>query len=123
LIVKTSTPDASLAQVYPSPTPEADAAELVALQDQYERREAARAGMSLEDWKTAQLAKLDRLQAGADAIAAALKPPEREQITLSSLGAVKADPDTITDTQGVVNGDAHEIGLGTGAYTTGRKPS
>jgi hypothetical protein len=122
-IVKTSTPDASQARVYPSPTPEADAAELEALQEQYERREAARAGMSLEDWKAVQLAKLDRLQAGADAIAAALRPPVREQITLSSLGAVKADPDTITDTQGIVNGDAHEIGIGTGAYTTGRKPS
>jgi hypothetical protein len=122
-IVKTSTPDASQARVYPSPTPEADAAELEALQEQYERREAARAGMSLEDWKAVQLAKLDRLQAGADAIAAALRPPVREQITLSSLGAVKADPDTITDTQGIVNGDAHEIGIGTGAYTTGRKPT
>lgn len=36
---------------------------------------------------------------------------ERETITLSSLGAVKPDPNTLV-------GD--EIGLGTGAYTTGR---
>jgi hypothetical protein len=56
---------------------------------------AKAAGMSLEDWRAAQLKKLDRIQEGVNAIAKQLKP--REQITLSSLGLVKPDPDTIVD--------------------------
>jgi hypothetical protein len=56
---------------------------------------AKAAGMSLEEWRAAQLKKLDRIQEGVNAIAKQLMP--REQITLSSLGLVKPDPDTIVD--------------------------
>jgi len=44
---------------------------------------------------------------------------EPEAITLSSLGLVKPDPATITDVNGVVNGDDYEVGLGTGVFKTG----
>lgn len=61
----------------------------------YETQEARRAGMSLEDWRAMQLRKLDRIQEGVDALANSLRP--REQITLSTLGLVKADPNTVVD--------------------------
>jgi hypothetical protein len=44
---------------------------------------------------------------------------EPEAITLSTLGKVKADPNTITDVNGVINGDDFEVGMGTGVYKTG----
>jgi hypothetical protein len=66
--------------------------------------EAQKAGMSLEEWRAAQLKRLDEIQAGVKAVEAQLKP--REQITLSSLGLVRADPNTIADVQ------SNEIGLG-----------
>jgi hypothetical protein len=44
---------------------------------------------------------------------------EPEAITLSTLGKVKPDPNTITDVNGVINGDDFEVGLGTGVYKTG----
>jgi hypothetical protein len=48
------------------------------------------------------------------------EPQTREEITLSTLGRVKADPSTITDvTAGPVNGDDFEVGLGTGVFKTG----
>ena len=56
-----------------------------------EKHEAARAGMSLEEWRAFQLAKLDRIQAGLNEIMGKLP---REQITKSTLGLVKPDPTT-----------------------------
>jgi hypothetical protein len=84
------------------------------LRHQEDVKAAAAAGMSLEEWRAAQLAKLDRIQEGVDALAESvgvpsprLPPPAgrwhrrhdepaREQITLSSLSKVKPDPATNT---------------------------
>lgn len=97
--------------VEPAPAP-------IPPQEQYERAQAANAGMTLEEWRASQIAKLERLQSDVQNLADALSG-DREQITLSSLGVVKPDPHTITDVRA---GEAYEVGIGTGAYTTGKKP-
>lgn len=92
--------------------------------EESERRAAHAAGMSLEAWREMQLKKLDRLQDGADTIAAALKP--REQITLSTLGLQRPESSLTSvrpDNQTIVNEPVrdNEVGYRTGVFITGPK--
>ena len=83
---------------------------------QGEIEQARRAGMSLEAWRAAQLAKLDRIQTEVNVLNQLVKP--REEITYSALTGVRADNSTqIAQPQNA----PFEVGYGTGVYTTGSK--